>query len=73
MIFHIDEDELEAYMEKQLRWHYESLKEDFFKSSKTPMYCREQEVDDEMTFNLINALRLVHNYMCKPSNKITWK
>lgn len=73
MTFDIDEEALEEYMEQQLRWHYESLKENFFKSSKTPMYSHEREVDDEMTFNLINALRLVHNYMCKPSNKITWK
>lgn len=63
---------LDKLVQQQLLEQYHMLKDDFLKGSSIPMYNMDKEMDNELQFNLINALRLVHNYFAPYNDRIKW-
>lgn len=63
---------LDKIFQDHLFEHYNMLKDDFLKGSSIPMYNMDKEMDNELQFNLINALRLVHNYFAPYNDRIKW-
>ena len=72
MNIELDDDMLDKFVQNQLFEQYHMLKDDFLKGSSIPMYNMDKEMDNELQFNLINAMRLVHNYFALPNDRIKW-
>jgi len=72
MMLELDDVVIDSLVQKQLFDTYSMLKDDFLSDTHSPMFTLDDEMDKEMQFNLINALRLVHNYFAPNRDRITW-
>lgn len=74
----LDDDMTSDIVQTELKDAYEWLKSDFLretvagKSTNVPMYSVAFEEEMELKFQLINALRLAHNYFSSYKDRITW-
>lgn len=68
----LDDDMTSAIVQAELKDAYEWLKSDFLKDTTVPLYTMDMEADRELRFQLIQALRLVHNYFSLNKDRITW-
>jgi len=68
----LDDDDLSSLVQEELRDAYEWLKSDFLRETTVPLYTTDMEADRELRFQLIQALRLVHNYFSPHKDRITW-
>ena len=68
----IDDDMLDVLIQKRLASDFDSLKKDFLDGNSVPMYSNDRELDREMLFTLIQAIRTVHNYYAVPLDKIVY-
>lgn len=68
----IDDDMLDVLIQKRLASDFESLKKDFLAGSGIPMYSNDRELERELFFTLIQAIRTVHNYYAVPLDKIVY-
>ena len=68
----IDDDMLDVLIQKRLASDYEMLKHEFLNPSSIPMYTNDKELDKELMFSLIQAIRTVHNYYALPLDKIVY-
>lgn len=78
MKIELDDDMTSAIVQTELKDAYEWLKSDFLKetvagkSTNVPMYTVDFEEEMELKFQLINALRLAHNYFSLNKDRIKW-
>lgn len=72
MKIELDDVLLDKLVQKQLLEQYHMLKDDFLNESSVPIYNMDKELDKELQFNLINAIRLVHNYFAPYNDRIKW-
>jgi hypothetical protein len=68
----IDEDMLDDLLQVRLASDYKMLKDEFLNPSSIPMYSLDSEIDREMMFSLIQAIRKVHNYYATYGKKILY-
>lgn len=68
----IDDDMLDVLIQKRLASDFDSLKKDFLAGNGVPMYSNDRELDREMLFTLIQAIRTVHNYYAVHLDKIVY-
>lgn len=67
-----DEDTLDDLILKRLADDYENLKNEFLNTNGIRMYSMDKELDRELVFSLIQAIRKVHNYYAYPKDRITY-
>lgn len=72
MKIELDDVLLDKLVQKQLFEQYHMLKDDFLNESSVPIYNMDKELDKELQFNLINSMRLVHNYFAPYNDRIKW-
>lgn len=66
-------DIIDELIRENLYEHYTLLKDNFIHKKGLPMYSYDNEQNMELEFNLINSLRIVHNYYADTKDRILWK